>query len=95
MEAALNKEERIELRVSASDKKIFKRAQELSGDKSFSSFIIRIVKKEAEKIVTTNDRILATEKDREVFFDAVFGDSAPNQNLIEAAKRFKSKTAAK
>lgn len=95
MEAQISKDERIELRVSSTDKRIFKRAQKLSGDKSFSSFIVRIVKKQAEEIVSKNDRIIATEEDRQVFFDAVFGNNKPNQNLIEAAKRFKSKTSAK
>ena len=37
--------------------------------------------------------ILISEKDREVFFDAVFGDKKPNRELSEAAERFKSKTA--
>ncbi len=92
MHAPVSKEERIELRVSSKDKRIFKRAQELSGDKSFSSFIIRIVKKQAEEIVAEHDRILASEKDREIFFDSVFGNSKPNQNLLEAAKKYKSKS---
>jgi uncharacterized protein (DUF1778 family) len=91
METPLSKDERIELRVSSTDKKIFRRAQKLSGDKSFSSFIVRIVKKQAEEIVAKSDRIIATEKDRQVFFEAVFGDTKPNQNLVEAAKRYKSK----
>jgi uncharacterized protein (DUF1778 family) len=91
MELQLNKDERIELRVSSADKRMFKRAQKLSGEKSFSSFIVRLAKKQAEKIVAKNDRIIATEKDRQVFFDAVFGNSKPNQNLVSAAKRYKSK----
>jgi uncharacterized protein (DUF1778 family) len=91
MEAPVSKNERIELRVSSTDKRIFRRAQKLSGDKSFTSFIVRVVKKQAEEIVAKNDRIIATEKDRQVFFDAVFGNTKPNQNLVEAAKRYKSK----
>jgi uncharacterized protein (DUF1778 family) len=91
METQVSKNERIELRVSSTDKKIFRKAQKLSGDKSFTSFIIRVVKKQAEEIVAKNDRIIATEKDRHVFFDAVFGNTKPNQNLVEAAKRYKSK----
>ncbi|HOY12618.1 MAG TPA: DUF1778 domain-containing protein [Saprospiraceae bacterium] len=90
MEAQLNKDERIELRVSATDKRIFRKAQKLSGDKSFSSFIVRIVKEKAEEIVAKNDRIIATEKDRQVFFDAVFSNTNPNRNLAEAAKRYKA-----
>lgn len=90
MKAPLSKDERVELRISSTEKRIFKRAQRLSGDKSFSSFIVRVVKKQAEEILAKNDRIIATEKDRQVFFDAVFGKTKPNQNLVEAAKRYKS-----
>ncbi|MBR9859310.1 DUF1778 domain-containing protein [bacterium] len=90
MEIQTNKDERIELRVSPSDKRMFKRAQRLSGDRSFSSFVVRILKKEAEEIVAKNDRIIATEKDRQVFFDAVFGNTKANQNLVAAAEKYKS-----
>lgn len=93
MKPQISKDERIELRVSSTDKQIFKRAQKLSGDKSFSSFVVRIVKKKAEEIVAENDKIIITEKDRKVFFDAVFSNSEPNQSLISAAKRYKSKKA--
>ena len=92
MEAPLNKDERIEIRISAHDKKVFQKAQKLSGDKSFSSFIVRIVKKQAEEIVMKNDRIIASELDREKFFETIFGDAKPNQKLIEAAQKFKSQT---
>jgi uncharacterized protein (DUF1778 family) len=93
MKPQISKDERIELRVSSTDKQIFKRAQKISGDKSFSSFVVRIVKKKAEEIVAENDKIIITEKDRKVFFDAVFSNSEPNQSLISAAKRYKSKKA--
>jgi uncharacterized protein (DUF1778 family) len=92
MNAPISKDERVELRISSTDKEIFKRAQKLSGDKSFSSFIVRVVKKQAEEIVAKNDRIITTERDRQAFFDAVFGSQKPNQSLIEASERYKSKT---
>ncbi|MGB5943241.1 MAG: DUF1778 domain-containing protein [Leeuwenhoekiella sp.] len=93
MEAQMGKDERIELRVSSTDKRIFKRAHKLTGGKSFSSFLVSIVKKKAEEIVAENDRIIATERDRQVFFEAVFNNTEPNQNLVAAAKRYKSKKA--
>jgi len=92
METLINKDERIEIRISSYDKRIFQKAQKLSGDKSFSSFIVRIVKEQAEKIVAKNNRIIASERDREIFFNAVFENSKPNQNLAEAAKKYKSQT---
>lgn len=92
MRTQANKDERIEIRISSYDKKIFQKAQKLCGDKSFSNFIVRLVKEQAEEIVAKNDRILVSEKDREIFFNAVFKDKEPNQNLIEAAQRYKSQT---
>ena len=90
MDISLNKDERIELRVSSQDKHIFKRAQKLSGDRSFTSFIVRVVKKHAEEIIAQNDKILASEKDRQLFFDTVFGENKPNEDLVRAAKRYRS-----
>ncbi len=93
MDTQINRDERIEIRVSSQDKQIFQQAQKLSGDKSFSSFIIRIVKEQAQKIVEKNKRIIATEEDRNKFFDAVFSDAEPNQALAEAAEKYKSQRA--
>lgn len=93
MENQILKDKRIELRLSALEKEIFQKAQELSGDKSFSSFVVRVVKKEAEKIISNHNRIIASERDREIFFNAVFSDQEPNQNLREAADRYKLKKA--
>jgi uncharacterized protein (DUF1778 family) len=90
-----NKDERVEIRISAYDKRIFQKAQKLSGDKSFSSFIVRIVKEQSEEIVAKKDRIISSERDRKIFFDAVFGNGVPNQNLVEAANRYKSQNTPK
>jgi uncharacterized protein (DUF1778 family) len=93
MEGQLVKNKRIELRLSEAEKEIFQKAQELSGDKSFSSFVVRIVKKEAEEIVAKHNKVLASERDRELFFTAVFADLEPNQSLREAAQKHKLKKA--
>lgn len=90
MESYVEKNERIELRVSAEDKALFQRAQRLSGDRSFSSFVVRVLKTHAREIISENERILATEKDRQIFFDAVFGTTKPNQTLLAAVAKYKS-----
>lgn len=95
METPLNKDERIEIRLTSQEKRFFMKAQKISGDRSFSSFVVRVLKEKAEEIVAKNDRILATERDRQVFFDAVFGNAEPNEKLIEAVEKYKSKTANK
>ena len=92
METASIKNERVEIRISSYDKQIIKRAVKLSGDSSLGSFIVRVVKAHAEDIISRSDRILVSEKDRKVFFKAVFDDAKPNSNLINAAKRYNSQT---
>lgn len=92
MDIPINKDERIELRISSQEKQMFQKAQQLSGDRSFSSFIIRIVKKYSEELVAQNDRIIASEEDRLKFFDAVFGESFPNEILREAAEKYKAQS---
>lgn len=72
------------------DKKMFKRAQRLSGDKSVSSFIMRVVKEQAEQILEKNERIIASKKDRKTFFDTVLSETTTNQNLLDAATRYKN-----
>lgn len=90
METQLKKDERIEIRISDQDKRIFKKAQKLSGDKTFSGFIIRAIRIHAEHIIAKEELILASKRDREIFFDAVFGDHVPNNQLIAAAKGYRS-----
>lgn len=81
------KEGRIEIRLTAQDKALFKRAQMLSGDKSVSSFVLRIVKNHAQRVIAENDRILVSERDQAVFFDAVLGEVEPNAALKQAFAR--------
>lgn len=88
LEKLNGKEERMELRLSSLDKNIFKRAQLISGDKSLSSFIVRVLKREAQKIVAENDAILLTERDREVFFNAIIGEFEPTEALVAAASAY-------
>lgn len=95
METQFNKDERIEIRVSSRDKQIFKQAQKLTGDKTFSNFVIRILRKQAEEIINEREKVLASNRDRKVFFDAVYGNMEPNDNLVEAARKYKSKMALK
>jgi uncharacterized protein (DUF1778 family) len=89
METQLNKDETIEITISSHDKRVFQKAQKLSGDKSLNSFIVRAAKTQAEEIIAKNNLIIASDRDREIFFDAVFRDSKPNPNLIETANRYK------
>lgn len=89
MESRAQKGERIDIRVSLEEKKMFQRAYKLSGDKTFSGFITRIVKFSSKQIIETHERILASERDKKIFFNALFSDVEPNQELTNAARKYK------
>jgi len=84
-----SKDERIEIRVSSEDKGIFQRAHELSGERTFTAFIINVLKDKSREIIEKNNRILATDRDRRIFFESIFSDQQPNETLREAAGRYK------
>jgi Uncharacterized protein conserved in bacteria len=84
------KNERIEFRITSEDKELLKRAQELSGDTSFTNFLIRIAKKESEAIVSEYETILKSNEDKELFFKIVTSDAdpGPNEALASAGRLF-------
>ena len=89
MDAVIKKkgESRIEFRVSNEEKELFEYAKYLSGYKSFSAFARNILAKEAKAIVEEKSKILASEKDKEIFFNALMGkEEAPNSALLSAIK---------
>lgn len=90
MKTKTRKEDRIEFRISPEEKALFRKALLLSGDKTFSGFVTRIVRTKSIQIIEENERILASERDKEIFFKAVFANQEPNKTLTEAANKFKS-----
>lgn len=78
-------DERIEFRVSKAEKELYEYASTLKGYKKRSEFIRFILRTAAEKIIEENKQILASEQDKEVFFNALMGkESEPNDALISA-----------
>ncbi|PIQ20074.1 MAG: hypothetical protein COW65_17130 [Cytophagales bacterium CG18_big_fil_WC_8_21_14_2_50_42_9] len=84
------KNERIDIRVTPEEKEMFLQAHRISGDRTFSGFITQIVKTKSIEIIEKNKKILVSERDRKVFFDAIFSEQEPNQALKDAASKFKS-----
>ena len=76
MKAQTKKEERIDIRVAPEDKKLFLEAQRLSGDKTITSFVVRILKARATEIV---EKVLVCE----FLFCFVCGVLVFNSQFIE------------
>ena len=82
------KESRLELRLSEEEKLFFEKASQLAGYKTLSSFVISVVREYAIKIVKEKERILISQKEKELFFDTVFSNIEPNEKLKEASKKY-------
>lgn len=85
---AARKDERIDIRVTEEEKRIITRAHELSGASTFTAFVVEALKSKSEEIIENKERILATQRDRETFFNAIFSDKKPNAALKKALKDY-------
>lgn len=79
---------RFDARLSFEQKDLFERAAELGGFKNLSDFIISASKKEAEKIIENSEKILASNRDKKIFFNALINPAEPNENLISAKNNY-------
>ncbi len=84
-----SKDARFDMRISEKQKELYKKASEIKGFKSISNFIKSTMNEKVESIINENERILASEKDKEVFFNAIFSNIEPNEKLKNAAKTHK------
>ena len=85
-----NESTRIEIRVSKKDKELYESASALRGYKSFSEFVRVTINKEALAILAERDKIISTQRDKEIFFAALMGkEEAPNKALLSAIKDFR------
>ena len=76
--------DRIDVRVSAEQKELFKRASVISGFKNLTEFIVYCVSKESKILFLEESRILKNEEDKKIFFHALQNPPSPNARLKQA-----------
>ncbi len=80
---------RFDTRLTKEQKEFFEYASKIGGFRSLTDFILRTVQSKAEEIVEEHNRIIASQRDQEIFFDFVFKGVAPNEELKLALKAYK------
>lgn len=86
---------RFDTRLSVEQKKYFELAASLGGYKTLSEFVISSVRAQADKIIEKHNSILASERDKKIFFETILNPGKPNKKLKEAATRYKKMTEGK
>lgn len=79
------KNQRLEARVTETQKDLFQRAAAIQG-LSLSDFIIMNLQERATQVVKDHDVMVLSGKDRSVFVDALLSPPKPNKKLREAVK---------
>ena len=82
------KRSRLEARISAEEKELFKRAADLQGC-SLTEFVVRSAQEAARKAVKEHQMMSLTARDTEVFVKALLKPPAPSKKLKRAAERYK------
>lgn len=83
------KDARFDTRLPKEQKVFFERAARLGGFRSLTDFVVIAVQEKAKKIIFERERVIASQKDSEIFFEAVINPKNPNKELVKAANEFK------
>lgn len=83
---------RFDGKLSLEQKNYFERAAMLGGFRTLTDFVFSSAQEKADEIVQLHHTLLVSEKDREVFFDALMNPPEPNDKLTAAAKRYQNTT---
>jgi uncharacterized protein (DUF1778 family) len=90
MERALKVEKtRFDTKLTKVQKELFELATKIGGYRTLTDFMLSTAEEKAKTIVQQHEAILASERDKKIFFDAIMSPPQPNQRLRDAAKRYK------
>jgi uncharacterized protein (DUF1778 family) len=90
MDRALNTDKtRFDTKLTKVQKDLFELAAKIGGYRTLTDFVVTTVQEKAKNIVEQHEAILLSERDKNIFFDAIMNPPKPNQRLQEAAKRYK------
>lgn len=84
MRTTIKEEARFDARLPKEQKQFFERAAYLGGFRNLTDFIILTVQEKATEIIKVKEQIIASEKDSQIFFDAVTNHKKPSETLKKA-----------
>jgi uncharacterized protein (DUF1778 family) len=84
-----NRNKQFDARLSIEQKAYFGKAVQLGGYNNLTEFIISAAMEKAGEIISENEQILVSQRDNEIFFEAIFQQIQPNDALVEIANDYK------
>lgn len=79
---------RFDARLTREQKEFFEYASQLGGYRSLTEFVIQSAQLKAKEIVEEHNKILSSNKDQEIFFNALLNPTSPNAELKNALEAY-------
>lgn len=77
---------RFDTRLPLEQKELFEKAAKLGGYRNLTDFVVSTVQNKAQEIIEEKEKIIASQKDQKIFFEALTNPPSPNKELIAAKK---------
>ncbi len=88
MSTTTKEQARFDARLPKEQKQFFEKAAYLGGYRSLTDFIILTVQEKAKEIVEEKEQVIASERDSQIFFDAITSPKKPSKTLKRALKDY-------
>ncbi len=90
MKTTNNEQARFDARLPKKQKQLFEQAAYLGGYRNLTDFIFSTVQEKAKEIIKEKEQIIASERDSQIFFDAITNPNAPSETLKKAFDDYKA-----
>lgn len=90
MSTVLSEQARFDARLPKEQKQLFEKAAFLGGYRNLTDFIFRTVQEKAKEIIAEKERIIVSERDSQIFFDAITNPQKPSAKLKNARDDYNS-----
>lgn len=79
---------RFDTRLPLEQKQLFERAALLGGYRNLTDFVVVTVQMKAKEIIEERERVITSQRDQEIFFDALLNTPKPNHELLAAKANY-------
>lgn len=80
---------RFDTKLPKAQKEQFEYAAAIGGFRSLTEFVLSSAQEKAKEIIHKHEQIITTERDRQIFFEAMLNPAEPNDKLRKAAAKYK------
>lgn len=81
MNTSIKEQARFDARLPKEQKDFFEKAAYLGGYRSLTDFIVITVQERAKEIIKEKEQVIASERDSQIFFDAITNPKKPSKVL--------------